>query len=94
MTRWRVSEVNIGPAKLSRHDQDKIESTGIDVGEDVKLTESTLEDIVGGNRIGGKDKKPPGLKRTGGIRIGKNVTIKNSKIKKLTGGDEYKDGQL
>lgn len=91
--RWRVTEVNVGPVKLSRQqDTEREEKIGIEIGKGVELTGTTFENVVGGNRI--KSSQMPHISsKVGGIKIGNNVKIKKTKMKKLTGGNEIKRDQ-
>lgn len=92
LARWRLSEVNAGPAKFSRQDDINEGKIGVEISEGAELIDSTLEDVVGGDRIDGNLDNSI-MNKTSGIRIGKKAKLKNTKMKKITGGNEIKKGQ-
>ena len=92
LARWRFSEVNAGPAKFSRQDDINEGKIGVEISEGAELIDSTFEDVVGGDRVDGNSDDSI-LNKKSGIRIGKNTKLKNTKMKKITGGNEIKKGQ-
>ena len=92
LVRWRLSEVNAGPAKFSRQEDVNDRKIGIEIGDGAELIDTTLEDVVGGDRVE-SNTKTSDFNRTSGIKIGKKVKLKKTKMKKITGGSEIKRDQ-